>query len=108
MVKVLVFQSWGLGDMVMTIPMIDSLRGVLPKAKIDAVVGTKEVKAVLEMTGLVDNIKIINTRRKNFDLIRGFLDLRRERFDMAFVGTEITGKACFFLRYLSGVKKVYD
>ncbi len=105
--NVLVFQSWGIGDMIMTTSMIRSLRKQLPHARITLVSGTGEAGGVVLGSGACDEHLIFPTRfTGRLRQIRPFMELRKRRFDLAIIATRISPYAAKFLKLFSGVKTI--
>lgn len=100
------FQNWGLGDLVMTLPALTELRRLYPEAKITLVVRGGVQGALLKGNPLVDNIIQMPPRADKLSLAKFFLGLRRERFDVAFIGTRISPLLPLLLRTLTGVKEI--
>jgi len=105
--NVLVFQSWGIGDMIMTAPMILSLRKRLPYARITLVSGNAEARGVALGTGACDELLLIPTRfNGRLRQISPFAELRGRSFDLAIIATGISPYAAKFLRLFSGIDTI--
>ena len=98
-----VFQNWGLGDLVMTTPVIAEFRRIHPEAKLTLVVQGSAQAALMKDSPLVDQILIMPPRSDRSGLFRFFLGLRNQRIDVAFVGTRISALLPFLLKVLTGV-----
>lgn len=106
MKKLLVFQTWGIGDMIMTTPMLAALRQALPASRITVVAGSEESAQVISGSSLCDEVRVISPKMRWADLARAFFALRRERFDAAIVCTNISLRAAQVLRAICGIKIV--
>jgi len=100
------FQIWGLGDLVMTTPVIAEIRRLHPEAMLTLVVRGKAQADLMEGSPLVDRIVIIPDPRNRLALFRFFVGLRRERIDVAYIGTRITPLLALLVRIVSGVSTV--
>ena len=100
------FQNWGLGDLVMTLPALAELRRLYPNAKLSLVVRGGAQKAFLQDNPLVDQILSMPPRSNKLALARFFLGLRREKIDVAFIGTRISPSLPLLIRALSGVRTI--
>ncbi|MBF0153767.1 MAG: glycosyltransferase family 9 protein [Magnetococcales bacterium] len=102
--KVIVFQTWGIGDLIMATPMLAALRRELPRAHISVVVGTRVAGQVIADSALCDELKVMLPGTMKFAaLVKWFYGLRRERYDAALVCTRISYKIGLFLRLFSGI-----
>jgi ADP-heptose:LPS heptosyltransferase len=106
MLKICVLQNWGLGDLVMTVPVIAELRELHPDAEIALIVRGGPQRALLEGSRLVDRILEMPKNHQRLEMIRFFVALRRHRFDLAYIATRISPTAALLLRTLSGVKMI--
>lgn len=105
--KVLVVQTWGIGDMVMTTPMLQALRAVLPKAHLTVVAGSSAAGDVIRDSTLCDEVRALSFRTSSIiDILGFFLRIRFEQFDAAIVATRLSSRIGFLLRFLSGVKVI--
>jgi heptosyltransferase-2 len=106
--NVLVLQTWGIGDMIMTTPMLAALRRRCPDARITLLAYDSVAAQAIE--GLVDDIRVIapiNT--SGSDLVRAlrfFSSLRAERFDAAIIATTLAPRFALLLRFVSGIPVV--
>lgn len=101
-----VFQHWGLGDVIMTVPVLSELRRLHPDAHIVLMVRGKAQGAVMEGSALVDEIVQVPPNADRFALMRFFAGLRAKRFDAVYVATRITPLVPLLLRVLSGVRTI--
>lgn len=101
-----VFQVWGLGDLVMTLPVIDLLRRVFPEAKLTVVVRGAAQESLLQGSALGLNVIAMPPRRSIISTLRFLLDLRRQSMDVAFIATRTTPALAVLLRALSGIHEV--
>ncbi len=99
-----IFQSWGLGDLVMTSPVVSEFRRLHPEAHLLLVVRGKAQAALLQASPLVDQIKVMPQRHEKAMLFRFFWNLRPDRIDVAYVGTRISPILPLLLRVVSGIR----
>ncbi|MFA7331942.1 MAG: glycosyltransferase family 9 protein [Candidatus Delongbacteria bacterium] len=80
MIRILVIQLRRLGDVLMTTPLLRSLRGNFPDARLDFLCepGSRQV---LEHNSLVDEIRLLSERPTGVDLLDLAMELRRARYD---------------------------
>lgn len=106
MERILVFQTWGIGDMIMATPMLTGLRKSRPGVKVTAVAGSQATAGFLK-GGLVDDVRVVAPGKLKFpELAKVFLGFRRERFDAAIVCTRLSWKIAAMLRLFSRVGAV--
>ena len=98
-----VVQNWGLGDLVMTTPVISEFRRLYPDAKLTLIVRGKAQAALMAGSPLVDQILDMPPSSERARLRRFFLDLRRQKIDVAFVGTRIGGWLPWLLKFVAGI-----
>ncbi|MGV0579270.1 glycosyltransferase family 9 protein [Mycolicibacterium elephantis] len=101
-----IFQNWGIGDLVMTSPVIAEFRRLYPNAKLTLVVRGKAQVALLRGSPLLDQVLEMPARSDRLALLRFFMDLRRQNIDVAFVGTRISIGVPWLLRGLARVPVV--
>jgi heptosyltransferase-2 len=101
--RICVLQNWGLGDLVMTVPVLSEIRRVCPACEVTLIVGGAVQVSLLSGSPLVDNIVILSQYAGRRYLTRFFLSLRAARFDVAFIGTRLKPLYAILLRILSGV-----
>lgn len=107
MEKVLLIQTWGLGDMILTTPLLKVLRAKLPGSHVTVVVGSSASAEVIRGASLCDDVRIMSFRHSSaIAILRFFLQLREDRFDAAVVASRLSPRIAFLLRFLSGVKIV--
>lgn len=80
MIRVLVIQLRRLGDILMTTPLLRSLRKALPDARLDFLCEPAG-RHVLEHNPRLDGIRLLPARATAVDLLDLGLDLRRSRYD---------------------------
>jgi heptosyltransferase-2 len=101
--SVLVVQTWGIGDVVMTSPMLHAIRETWPGADITLAVRSKAAGEVVD--GLVNRVCHIPAFR-TFAFLKWAVGLRRHRFDLAIVATRQHPIWAMVLRYLAGVAAI--
>jgi ADP-heptose:LPS heptosyltransferase len=102
--RVLVIQHWGIGDMLMTTPMLQALHHALPNARIDVVAGSRGAADVLSHSTYAGVCAI--TRRQEggaLGVARTFLSLRNSGYEVAIVATRLSRRMGQFARYLAGI-----
>lgn len=98
-----IVQTWGIGDLVMTTPVISEFRRHYPEAKLTLIVGGRAQAALIEGSPLIDQILEIPQDLPPPAMMTAFFDLRRQKIDVAFVGTRIISQIASYLRSLSGI-----
>ena len=98
-----IVQNWGLGDLVMTTPVISEFRRLYPDGRLTLVVRGKAQAALMAGSPLVDQILEMPANSDRLALFRFYRDLRRQHIDVAFVGTRIGGWLPWLLKGLAGV-----
>lgn len=101
-----VYQNWGLGDLVMTVPVLAELRRLHPEARIVLMVHGRPQGELLAASPLVDEILQIPQSYKDVRQILFFARLRAKHLDAVFVGTRVAPLVAFMLRVVSGVRVV--
>lgn len=101
-----IFQNWGLGDLIMTTPVIAEFRRLYPHARLTLVVQGGAQANLLKESPLIDQILVMPARSDRTAMLRFFLNLRKEKFDVAFIGTRISALLPCLLKGLSGVPVV--
>lgn len=105
--KVLVVQTWGIGDMVMTTPMLQALRAELPTAHVTVVAGSFAAGDVIRDSDLCDEVRVFSFRESSvLDILMFFVRLRFECFDVGIVASRLSPRIAFLLRFLSGLKVI--
>jgi len=104
MKKILVFQTWGIGDMIMMTPMLSALRRLQPRTEITLIVSSRSALQVVQGSPLCENVLVACPGKMGaLELIRMFYGFRAERFDAAIVGTRISPRISKLLRVLSRI-----
>lgn len=107
MEKILLVQTWGIGDMVLTTPMLHALRLAQPTAYIRVVAGSDSAADVIRRSKLCEEVQVISFRRSSLlAILRFFFQLRVQRFDVAFIASRLSPKIALGLRFLSGIRTV--
>ena len=98
--KILIWQTAFLGDLILTTPLIHSLKNIYPASKIDII--TKPFGlAVLKNNPYLNRVIVFDKRKdSNIQLIKM---LRREKYDIA-VSPHRSHRASYSL-FLAGIKK---
>lgn len=99
-----IIQTWGLGDLVMTTPVIAEFRRLYPDTRLTLIVQGRAQAALMEGSPLVDQIIEMPPRTNWPAYLKFFFGLRRKKIDIAFLGTRIdTSWLPWALRVLSGI-----
>lgn len=106
MLRACVFQDWGLGDLVMTVPVLATLRSLYPDSDITLLVRGKPQLALLEGSPLADRVLELPRKGSRWRTLAFFLGLRRYRLDVAFVGTRLPPVVAYYLRFLAGARTI--
>lgn len=101
-----VFQIWGLGDLVMTTPVIAEIRREMPETKISLFVRGKVQTGLMATSSLLDNIAIVPRNESVLKQAAFFVDLRSKNIDVAYIGTRTSPFLALLLRYVSGIKTI--
>ncbi|MDH7637268.1 glycosyltransferase family 9 protein [Sphingomonas oryzagri] len=104
--KICVFQNWGLGDLVMTVPVVAEMRRLYPQAEITLIVRGGPQRALMEGAPVVDRILSMPKNGERAKLLGFFRGLRKYRFDCAYIGTRITPLSALLLRVVAGVRTI--
>ena len=82
--KILVFQTWGIGDMVLSLPMLKALRENQPNAEITVIVGSSESASIAIGAGVCDRTAIFAPNKEGLlGVVRKFYGFRKQRFNLA-------------------------
>lgn len=76
--KILILRNDGIGDTLLTIPLLQSLKEIYPEAKIDVMIKSK-AREILNSNPLVNNIIITDNGKSFIDI---FFTLRKEKYDI--------------------------
>ena len=81
--KILILRYDRLGDMVVTLPLINTLKKINPNYKID-VLASRLNKDIIKDNPLIEKIYIYNFRERNtpFHFLKVFKELRAEKYDL--------------------------
>ena len=79
--KILFITLSNMGDVILTLPVLDSLRGNFPQSKITVMVGPRP-KEIFQDNPKIDRLIIYDKYAKLRDKIRLFNELRKEGFDI--------------------------
>ncbi len=104
--RIVVVQTWGIGDLIMTTPMLRALRDRLPDAEISLIVGSERGGDVVG-DALCDRVFALGSgRRKITRLGSLLLRLRAQQVDAAFLAVGMNPRLAQALRLVSGVNVV--
>ncbi|MDI6642112.1 MAG: glycosyltransferase family 9 protein, partial [Elusimicrobiota bacterium] len=79
----------------------------LPKTKITVIAGSRAAADVIDGSYLCNEVRILVPGRMSFyQLIRTFLNLRKEHFDLAIICTRISPRIAQLLKLFSGIKVI--
>ncbi|MBP9854240.1 MAG: glycosyltransferase family 9 protein [Candidatus Omnitrophica bacterium] len=80
--KILVISLSNIGDVVLTLPVVDILRRDFPKARISIVIGPK-AESLLKGSLIFEHVFIYDKHQTGFEKLEWIKKLRKERFDLA-------------------------
>jgi heptosyltransferase-2 len=103
--KIGVFQAWGMGDLIMTLPVLQELCH-LNDRRIDLIVRGKAQAALLRDSPLVNQIFEMPPDKGRLGVLSFFWSLRRLRLDAVFIGARIHPMAALLLRFISGIPNI--
>ena len=98
-----IIQNWGLGDLVMTTPVITEFRRLFPDARLTLIVHGKPQAALMKGSPMVDQILEMPPPSDQRGTLKFFRDLRHQQVDIAFIGTRIGGVLPWFVKVVAGV-----
>jgi ADP-heptose:LPS heptosyltransferase len=104
--RIVVFQIWGLGDLLMTVPVITEIRRRYPSAELAVVVRGKAQGDLLRGSSLDLEILTMPPRSARRDLLAFFITIRRRRFDVAYVATRTSVLLAAVVRVFCGIETV--
>jgi len=102
--NILILRRNGFGDLIVTLPMIQSLRNEYPEAKITLLVSYRGRK-LAPYIDTIDDFYIIPKGNKYLQTLKICLSLRKERFDLAFSARGAPQKLMNLALWLTGAKK---
>ena len=103
---ILLLNFGGLGDEILFLPTIKTLKKLYPTSKITLVLEPRG-KAIKNLTSLINEVKVFDVKGKNkiFEFFKLLLFMQLNRFDM--VISSGSNKLIPILLFLSGIKKRY-
>ena len=101
--KIGIFQNWGMGDLIMTLPVLSELRRLHPQASLHLIVRGGAQAALLRDSLLIGEILELPPNSRRLEMLRFFWSLRRLNLDAVFLGARITPIAAVLLRVVSGI-----
>lgn len=102
--RLLVVQPWGIGDVLMTIPMINAIRLKFPDAQIDCLVRGRPQLDLLHRSGLCDTIEVMPTKESAiWKTLTFFRRLRKRQYQSAFLATRVSPFLATALRFFSQI-----
>ena len=104
MKKIIVFQTWGIGDMIMTTPMLRALRQQSPELHITVVVASPSAAATIGGSDLCDEVRLCSLHTSSiWEIFRFFLHVRAGHFDAAIIATRLSPRIALLLRALTKI-----
>lgn len=104
--KILVLQTWGIGDMIMTTPMLSSIRKAFAGAHVTVVAGSAASAEAVDPS-LYDNMHVLPEGwRHPVVAVRAFRALRSGHFDISLTATRLPPWFGPLLRWISGIQVV--
>ncbi|NDC83815.1 hypothetical protein EB093_09195 [bacterium] len=108
--KVVVFQPWGIGDVLLSIPIVIATKKVFPESEVHFVTSSPIQAELIKNCPHISEIHFLNTANRSiegmFDIVSFFVSIRRERFDVAIMSTKLSPIHGLLSRVLSGIKCV--
>jgi heptosyltransferase-2 len=105
--KVVVFQTWGTGDVVMSTPVLRALRRKFPNVHISMVVRSQTAAEVVLGSPYCDQALVMPVSYARLrELIQFFWKLREMKLDAAIVGTRLSPLIGQLARYLTKIPVV--
>lgn len=102
--KILILRRNGFGDLVMALPMIQSLKDKHPEAEI-TLVGSFRGRKLIPYIDIVNNFLIIPKGNKYIQTLKVCLSLRKQKFDLAFSARGAPQKLMNLALWITGAKK---
>ena len=104
MKRLIVFQTWGIGDMIMTTPMLRALRHLSPELHITVVVASPSAAATVGGSDLCDEVRICSLHTGSIrEVFQFFLHVRAGHFDAAIVATRLSPRIALLLSALTKI-----
>ncbi|HWA58899.1 MAG TPA: glycosyltransferase family 9 protein, partial [Gemmatimonadales bacterium] len=97
---------WGIGDLIMTTPLLQALHGALPEAQIEVVLGLAGAAEVLQGAEYATIRGIIRRQSGLGKLFRFFVGLRKARYDVAVMATRVSPRMGQLARFVAGIPTV--
>ena len=104
--SILVIQHWGIGDLLMTTPMLRALHDALPRTRIEVMLGLTAAAEVLQGASYVQVRGIMRRQSGLGKLVRFFLGLRASRYDVAVMATRVSPRMGQMAHYVAGIPVV--
>lgn len=104
--KILFINFGGLGDEILFLPSILSVKKEFPNSEITLALENRS-KGFVSLTNVIDNILVANIKGKNkyLELLKLIINIRKKRFDM--VISSGSNKFISIFLFLTGIKKRY-
>jgi heptosyltransferase-2 len=107
MKRLLVVQTWGVGDTIMSTPMLGAIRNRWPGAWVELAAGNGAAAQVVQESRLVDRVHILGTGKKLHARFLLFAaSCRWRRYDAAVICTRISPRIATVLTTLGGLRAV--
>lgn len=104
--SILVVQAWGIGDVIMTTPMLRAIRDRWPDVRLLLAVRSPAVAELVCTPGLVDRVLLIPDWRRRLRFGAWLVGLRKSKIDLAIVATRHHTVWPALLRRLAGVREI--
>ena len=104
--NIIFFQTWGIGDMIMSLPAIAALRSISGHHKITVVSGNSVAQEIVRLCGVADEVLLFKHYKNCFWSLLFFWKLRRFRFEQAVVAYGLSPKYSFLLKWISGIQNI--
>ncbi|MCX5781733.1 MAG: glycosyltransferase [Elusimicrobia bacterium] len=103
--KILCISSTGMGNAILYIPVLRTLRKRFPGAKIDVIVSNMQAKAILENLDLVNRVIFFGkTKAYPFTYMKLLLTLRKEKYELFVTSFLDKSLKIAVLGFLAGIK----
>ncbi len=104
--NIIFFQTWGIGDMIMSLPAIAALRYLPSQHTITVVSGSPAAAKIVQSCALADRVLVFRNSKIFFSSVLFFWNLRRFKFERAIVAYGLSAKYSLLLRWISGIPDV--
>jgi ADP-heptose:LPS heptosyltransferase len=108
--KVLVIQPWGIGDVLLTVQMLVEIAERFPSAQIHLAAAGYETVELIRQAPLLKKIHFVNINSRTLlgrlRVVYFYWKLSSEKFDVAFIGTNVSSYHAILARYFSNIPNI--